>query len=357
MITVLATAIKYLSLIVPLLLSVAVFTLLERKVLAAMQRRRGPNVVGPKGLLQPLADGLKLFIKEITIPSKSNKFLLLFAPILSLTVSLLAWIVMPISEGLVIVDIDLGILWILLCSSTGVYGIILAGWASNSKFSFLGAIRSVSQMVSYEVTLSIILLQVIILSQSTNLSTIIHQQSSCWYILPLFPFFILWTVSTIAETNRPPFDLPEAEAELVAGYFVDYSALGFAMYQIAEYSNIILMSALTTVLFLGGHLPVLGLGWIGIPGIFWFLIKAIAILFLFLWVRATFPRYRYDQLMSLTWRTFLPLTLAGLIATSLMVYYPEGFLLPIMTLTGLYNFFHGNPELVEMWATSPFMSS
>jgi NADH-quinone oxidoreductase subunit H len=245
----------------------------------------------------------------------------MLAPILSLSVSLMAWIVVPISFSTVVLDIDLGLLWILMCSSLGVYGIILAGWASNSKFAFLGAIRSVSQMVSYEVTLSIILLQVIIMAQSTNLSEIVHQQESVWFILPLLPFGVMWTISTIAETNRPPFDLPEAEAELVAGYFVDYSSMGFAVYQIAEYANIILMSALTSILFLGGWLPIVNLKpFYYLPGVIWMLIKMIVILFIFLWIRVSFPRYRYDQLMQLTWRVFLPITLAGLIATSLIVY-------------------------------------
>jgi len=319
MIFVLINLLKFLTLVIPLLLSVAVFTLLERKVLAGMQRRRGPNVVGPVGLLQPMADGLKLFIKEITLPSKSSKILLLYAPILSLGISLISWSVIPISEGVVIFDFDLGILWVLMCSSLGVYGIILAGWASNSKFAFLGAIRSVSQMVSYEVTLSIILLQVVILAQSVNLSEIVTQQKTVWYVVPLLPFFGMWIISTIAETNRPPFDLPEAEAELVAGYFVDYSAMGFAMYQIAEYANIILMSALTTILFLGGWLPVIS--WLPIPGIIWMVGKMIFCLFLFLWVRASFPRYRFDQLMSLTWQVFLPITLGGLVLTSGIVYF------------------------------------
>jgi len=301
--------IQILLVVISVLIAVAYFTLLERKVLAAMQRRKGPNVVGVVGLLQPLADGMKLIIKETILPLTSNKLLFILAPTLALLLSLVSWSVIPFGYGNVIADINVGILYLFAVSSLGVYGIIIAGWSSNSKYAFLGSLRSAAQMISYEVSLGLIIITVLITSLSLNLTTIVLSQQYIWYAFFLFPFFIMFFVSALAETNRPPFDLPEAEAELVAGYNVEYAAAGFALFFIGEYANIMLMSSLIVVLFLGGWLPNLGLGLNFIT----FGLKVVFFLFAFIWMRAAFPRYRYDQLMYLGWKTFLPLSLAGVI--------------------------------------------
>ena len=303
--------VKILLIIVPLLLAVAYFTLFERKVMAAMQRRRGPNVVGFLGLLQPLADGLKLVLKETIIPSQANRVIFLLAPVMMFMLSLLGWAVIPVGEGMVFADINIGVLYLFAISSLGVYGIIIAGWSSNSKYAFLGALRSTAQMVSYEVSMGLIIINVLLSVGSLNLTEIVLAQKSIWYIIPLFPSFLMFFVSALAETNRPPFDLPEAEGELVAGYYVEYSAMGFGLFFIGENANIILMCSLTTIMFLGGWLPPFDnilFAWI--PGVIWFGLKVVLMLFLFVWVRASFPRYRYDQLMRLGWKVFLPLALA-----------------------------------------------
>jgi len=305
---------KLLLLVVPLLLAVAFLTLAERKVLAAMQRRKGPNVVGFLGLMQPVADGAKLILKETLLPGSSNVFIFLGAPILAFFLALLAWGVVPLDEGQVLSDLNLGLLAIFAISSLGVYGVILAGWASNSRYAFLGSIRSAAQMVSYEVSLGLILLNVLLFVGSLNFTRIVLFQRHVWFIVPLFPLFLLFFVSALAETNRPPFDLPEAEAELVSGYNVEYSAAGFALFFIGEYANIILMSALATLLFLGGWLAPFPLSLL--PPVFIFSSKLLAVLFLFIWVRAAFPRYRYDQLMRLGWKVFLPLSLGWLFFTA-----------------------------------------
>jgi len=306
--------IQILGIIVPLLIAVAYLTLAERKVMASMQRRKGPNVVGIFGLLQPLADGLKLLLKEPITPNSANSILFRLAPIITFLLSLISWSVIPFGYGLVLSDLNLGILYLFAISSLGVYGIILAGWASNSKYAFLGALRSAAQMVSYEVSIGLILLCVVLCAGSLNITDIVLSQQKIWYALPLFPLMVLFFLSSLAETNRAPFDLPEAEAELVAGYNVEYSSMGFALFFLGEYANMILMSALATILFLGGWLPPLNipiLMWI--PGCFWFGMKIIIFLFLFIWVRAAFPRYRYDQLMRLGWKVFLPLSLAAIV--------------------------------------------
>ena len=308
--------IKLLIFIIPLLLAVAFFTLVERKVMGSVQRRRGPNVVGFWGLLQPFADALKLLIKETVLPSQSNQLLFIFAPILTLFLSLLGWAVIPVSENNVFLELNIGLLYIFAISSLGVYGIIISGWSSNSKYAFLGALRSAAQMVSYEVSIGLIILVVVICAGSLNIVTIVESQRTIWYGIPLFPIFIMFFVSTLAETNRPPFDLPEAEAELVAGYNVEYSAVGFALFFIGEYANILLMSSLSVLLFLGGWLPPFNLFFGYIPGIFWFNLKLLLLIFTFVWVRASFPRYRYDQLMRLGWKVFLPLSLSWVIFVS-----------------------------------------
>ena len=300
------------AILVPLLLSVAYLTYAERKVIGAMQMRKGPNVVGPFGLLQPIADGLKLLTKETIIPSGANKVMFLIAPMFTFSLSLVAWAVMPFGAGLVLADINVGILYLFAISSLGVYGIIMAGWASNSRYAFFGALRSAAQMVSYEVSMGFVIITVLVFVGSLRLTDIVLAQENLWFAIPLFPMFIIFFVSTLAETNRAPFDLPEAEAELVAGYNVEYSSMTFALFFLGEYANMILMCAMTVVLFLGGWLPPLDvapLNWI--PGPVWFALKIAAVLFVFLWVRATFPRYRYDQLMRLGWKVFLPLSLAG----------------------------------------------
>jgi len=317
--------IKALSILIPVLLSVAYFTLLERKILAAMQRRKGPNVVGIYGLLQPLADGLKLFLKEIIVPTRANKILFVFAPAFTFFISLIAWAVIPFGNSLVLLDINVGILYILATSSVAVYGIIFSGWSSNSKYSFLGALRSAAQMISYEVSLGLVILTVVLCAHSLNLTEIVQAQLKIWYFLPLWPFSIIFFISSLAETNRPPFDLPEAEAELVAGYNVEYSAMNFAYFFIAEYANIILMSVMNVILFFGGWLPPLNLSILfHFPAFLWFSLKVIFFLFLFVWVRAAFPRYRFDQLMYLTWRIFLPLSLAGFILVSGIIWGVHG---------------------------------
>jgi NADH-quinone oxidoreductase subunit H len=313
--------IKILLIIIPLLLAVAYFTLFERKVMAAMQRRRGPNVVGFLGLLQPLADGLKLVLKETIIPSQANRVIFLLAPVITFMLSLMGWAVIPVGESMVFADINIGVLYLFAVSSLGVYGIIIAGWSSNSKYAFLGALRSTAQMVSYEVSMGLIIINVLLCVGSLNLTEIVLAQESIWYIIPLFPAFIMFFISALAETNRPPFDLPEAEGELVAGYYVEYSAMGFGLFFIGENANIILMCSLTTILFLGGWLPPfdnLIFNWI--PGVIWFGLKVVLLLFLFVWVRASFPRYRYDQLMRLGWKVFLPLSL-GLVLLNASILY------------------------------------
>ena len=310
-----------LLIVVPLLGAVAYLTLAERKVIAAMQLRKGPNVVGPFGLLQPMADGLKLLIKETIIPSGANRVVFILAPMLTFVLSLIAWAVIPFDSGWVLADINVGILYLFAISSLGVYGVIMAGWASNSKYAFLGALRSAAQMVSYEVAIGFVIITVLMCVGSLNLTDIVMAQQGggfwTWYWLPLFPMFIIFFISTLAETNRHPFDLPEAEAELVSGYNVEYSAMTFALFFLGEYANMILMSGMTVILFMGGWLPPIDIApfnWV--PGILWFAAKIALCLFVFLWVRATFPRYRYDQLMRLGWKVFLPFSLLWVVLTA-----------------------------------------
>ena len=308
---------KIIAIIVPVMLSVAYLTLFERKVIGAMQLRKGPNVVGPFGLLQPIADGLKLFMKETIIPTGANRGVFIAAPMITFTLALVAWSVIPFDAGMVLADINVGILFLFAISSLGVYGILMAGWASNSKYAFLGAMRSAAQMVSYEVSMGLIIITVLLCAGSLNLSVIVEAQRTVWYIIPLFPMFVIFFISTLAETNRHPFDLPEAEAELVAGYNVEYSAMTFALFFLGEYANMILMSAMTSVLFLGGWLPPMDIALFNwIPGPIWLALKITFCLFIFVWVRATFPRYRYDQLMRLGWKVFLPLSLLAVVAVS-----------------------------------------
>ena len=313
--TVVTILLKAIGIILPLLIGVAYLTYIERKVIAAMHLRRGPNVVGPFGLLQPLADGLKLFFKETIIPSGANRIVFVMAPMITFSLALMAWAVIPLGAGMVVADINVGILYLFAISSLGVYGVLMAGWASNSKYAFLGAIRSAAQMVSYEVSMGFIIITVLLVAGSLNLSDIVNaQKESVWFIVPLFPMFVIFFISTLAETNRHPFDLPEAEAELVAGYNVEYSAMTFALFFLGEYANMILMCAMTTILFLGGWLPpfeVAPFTWV--PGPIWLIFKICVLLFLFLWIRATFPRYRYDQLMRLGWKVFLPISLASVV--------------------------------------------
>lgn len=307
--------IKILCIVLPLLIAIAYFTLAERKIMAAIQRRRGPNVIGFVGLLQPLADGLKLILKETTIPSNANKILFNIAPILTFFLSLLGWGVIPFGDGLVLSDINLGIMYIFAISSLGVYGVIIAGWSSNSKYAFLGALRSAAQMISYELSMGFIIINIIIMTGSYNLSDIVYAQEYIWYVIPQLPMFAMFFVCALAETNRHPFDLMEAEAELVSGFNVEYSAVGFAMFFLGEYGNILLMCSLMSILFLGGwQAPCYLLSWI--PGPLWFGFKIVCFVVLFIWVRAAFPRYRYDQLMRLGWKIFLPLSLGYLILTA-----------------------------------------
>ncbi len=305
------------AIILPLLLSVAYLTLAERKVLAAMQLRKGPNVVGPFGLLQPIADGLKLLSKETILPSGANRAVFLMAPMLTFILALVAWAVIPFGEGIVLADINVGILYLFAISSLGVYGVIMAGWASNSKYAFLGALRSAAQMVSYEVSIGFVIITVLLCVGSLNLTDIVLAQRTVWFCVPLLPMFVIFFVSGLAETNRLPFDLPEGESEIVAGYMVEYSSMSFGLFFLGEYANMILVSAMTAILFLGGWLPpfdIAPFNWV--PGPIWFALKIAFLLFLFLWIRGTFPRYRYDQLMRLGWKVFLPISLAWVVLTA-----------------------------------------
>jgi NADH-quinone oxidoreductase subunit H len=318
---------KILLIAVPMLLAMAYLTLAERKVIGAMQMRRGPNVVGPFGLLQPLADGAKLLLKETVFPTGADKTVFVAAPMLTFILALIGWAVIPFDSGWVLADINVGVLYLFAISSLGVYGIVMAGWASNSRYAFLGAMRSAAQMVSYEVSIGFVIITVLLFAGTLNLSEIVEAQSSAgiasllgleqggilgWYVWPLFPMFIIFFISALAETNRHPFDLPEAEAELVAGYQVEYSSMTFALFFLGEYMNMILMSGLTALLFLGGwHSPIPGETFI--PGVIWFALKISFLLFVFIWVRATLPRYRYDQLMRLGWKVFLPVSLGAVV--------------------------------------------
>jgi NADH-quinone oxidoreductase subunit H len=314
--TTIITLLKIISITIPLLIAVAYFTVSERKIMGAIQRRRGPNVIGFMGLLQALADGLKLFVKETTLPSNSNLGIFLLAPVLSFLLSLVGWAVIPFSHKAVLADINLGVLYLFAISSLNVYGIVLAGWASNSKYAFLGALRSAAQMISYEISIGFIVLSIAVCAGSLNLSRIILAQQEIWFIVPLFPMFVMFYISMLAETNRHPFDLPEAEAELVSGYNVEYSAMTFALFFLGEYSNMLLMSALSAVFFLGGWLPLISVFPLSfIPGSFWFSIKVIIGAVFFIVTRATLPRYRYDQLMYLGWKCFLPFAIGYLMFT------------------------------------------
>lgn len=312
---------QILLIVLPIMGAVAYLTLAERKVIAAMQLRKGPNVVGPFGLFQPVADGLKLLVKETVIPSGANRVVFILAPMLTFILALVAWAVIPFDAGWVLADINVGVLYLFAISSLGVYGIIMAGWASNSKYAFLGALRSAAQMVSYEVAIGFVIITVLMCVGSLNLTDVVMAQQGggfwSWYWLPLFPMFIIFFISALAETNRHPFDLPEAEAELVAGYNVEYSSMTFALFFLGEYANMILMSGMTAVLFLGGWLPPFDIEpFTWIPGVIWFALKIALCLFVFLWVRATFPRYRYDQLMRLGWKVFLPFSLLWVALTA-----------------------------------------
>ncbi len=308
------TLIKILIIIVPLLISVAYFTLAERKILGAIQRRRGPNVIGTFGLLQPLSDGFKLLVKETVLPSNANKFLFILSPIITFVISLMGWAIIPYDKYSMLADINIGVLYLFAISSLGVYGIIMSGWSSNSKYAFLGALRSAAQMVSYEVSIGFIIATIVVCCGSFNLQTIIESQKNIWFVIPFFPLFLMFFVSALAETNRHPFDLPEAEAELVSGYNVEYSAMGFALFSLGEYANMLLMSSLNVILFFGGWLPPLEILNF-IPGSIWFGLKICFFVILFVWMRAALPRYRYDQLMALGWKVFLPLSLTYLMLT------------------------------------------
>ncbi|QEO18094.1 NADH-quinone oxidoreductase subunit NuoH [Acetobacter vaccinii] len=306
-----------LAVLVPLLIGVAYLTLMERKVMAAMQRRRGPNVNGPFGLLQAFADAIKMIVKETVIPAGANRALFLFAPFLTFSLAMVAWAVIPTGNGLAVANINVGILYLLAISSLGVYGILVAGWASNSKYAFLGGLRSAAQMVSYEVSIGLVIVSVLLAVGSLNLNDIVLAQRHVWFCVPMFPMFIVFVISALAETNRAPFDLPEGESELVAGFFVEYSSLAFGLFFLGEYANMILMSSMISILFLGGWLPPLGIApltWV--PGPLWLIFKILFCLFVFIWVRATFPRYRYDQLMRLGWKVFLPFSLLWMIGTA-----------------------------------------
>lgn len=301
---------KTICIVVPLLISVAYFTIAERKIMGSIQRRRGPNVVGFIGLLQPLADGLKLFVKETILPTNANTNVFLLAPAVTFILSIIGWVIIPFTNGFVVSDLNLGVLYLLAISSLNVYGIIFAGWSSNSKYAYLGALRSAAQMIAYEISIGFTILNVIVCAGSFNLSKIVIEQQKIWYIVPLLPIFMIFYISMLAETNRPPFDLPEAEAELVSGYNVEYSSMTFALFFLGEYANMLIMSAISAILFLGGWLtPIFNL----IPSIIWINLKICLGIIFFILTRATLPRYRYDQLMYLGWKCFLPLSLGYLI--------------------------------------------
>ncbi len=311
------TVLGIVAILIPLLLGVAYLTYAERKIIAAMQLRQGPMVVGPYGLLQPIADAVKLLFKETVIPSGANRVVFLLAPMVTFTLALIGWAVMPFDVGVVVADINVGILYLLAISSLGVYGVIMAGWASNSKYAFLGALRSSAQMISYEISIGFILITVLMTAGTLNLTGVVLAQAGLWYVIPHFPMFMIFVASILAETNRHPFDLPEAEAELVSGYNVEYSSMAFALFFLGEYANMILMSAICSILFLGGWLPpfdVAPFTWV--PGPIWFILKICLVLFVFIWARATLPRYRYDQLMRLGWKVFLPLSLIWVVLTA-----------------------------------------
>jgi len=314
---VILTVLKSLAIIVPLLIGVAYLTYAERKVLGAIQLRKGPNVTGPFGLWQPFADAIKMLFKETIIPSGADRALFLLAPMITFGLAVVAWAVIPVSNHWAVADINVGILYLFAISSLGVYGIIIAGWASNSKYAFLGALRSAAQMVSYEVSMGFVIVTVLICVGSLNLNDIVLAQRHIWFAIPLLPLFVIFFISGLAETNRAPFDLAEGDTEIVAGFFVEYSAMSFALFFLGEYANMILISATTTVLFLGGWLsPIPFAPFTMVPGVIWFLLKIFVCLFVFLWVRATLPRYRYDQLMALGWKVFLPLSLLWLVLTA-----------------------------------------
>jgi NADH-quinone oxidoreductase subunit H len=325
--TLLPILVGILAITLPLLISVAYLTFAERKVIGAMQLRKGPNVVGPFGLLQPLADGLKLFAKETIIPSGASRFLFVIAPMITFILAIIAWAVIPVGmddDGTprVLANINVGVLYLFAISSLGVYGIIIAGWASNSKYPFLGALRSAAQMVSYEVSIGFVIVTVLLLAGSMNLADIVNAQRGLWNIFPLLPMGVVFFISALAELNRAPFDLPEGESELVGGYFTEYSAMTFALFFLGEYANMILMAGMMTVLFLGGWLaPIDNTFFNAVPGVVWFALKVSFVLFCFLWVRATFPRFRYDQLMRLGWKIFLPLSLLAVVCTAAYVVY------------------------------------
>ena len=313
---------KILFLLVPVLVSVAMIVWLDRRVWAFVQKRQGPNVVGPFGLLQSLADALKYIFKEIIIPSSSNKVIFILAPIVTMTLALIAWAVIPFSATQVLADINVGVLYLFAVSSLGVYGIIMGGWASNSKYPFLGAIRSAAQMVSYEVSIGVIIINVLLCVGSLNLNDIVIAQKNLWFVIPLFPMFVIFFISALAETNRPPFDLPEAEAELVAGYQTEYSGMMYAMFWLGEYANILLMCSLGSILFLGGWLSPIDLyPFTLVPAPFWLIFKILLLFILFSLVKAIVPRYRYDQLMKLGWKIFLPLSLIWVVITSSYLFY------------------------------------
>ena len=311
------TLAETLAIMVPLLVSVAYMTYAERKILAAMQLRVGPNVVGPFGLLQPFADALKMLMKETVVPTGANRVLFLLAPVLTFVLAMIAWAVIPMGDGWAIADINVGVLYLFAISSLGVYGIIIAGWASNSKYAFLGALRSAAQMVSYEVSMGLVIVCVLLCVGSLNLNDIVRAQRHVWFCIPLLPMFVVFFISALAETNRAPFDLAEGESEIVAGFMVEYSSMSYGLFFLGEYANMFLMSAMTSILFMGGWQAPFGVApFTWVPGTVWFLLKIAFVMFMFVWVRATFPRFRYDQLMRLGWKVFLPLSLFWLVLTA-----------------------------------------
>jgi NADH-quinone oxidoreductase subunit H len=322
--------VKIIAIVAPLMISVAYLTLAERKVIGFMQVRIGPNRVGPYGLLQPIADGVKLIMKEIIIPTGSNKFLFVLAPVLTIAPALAAWAVVPFSPEVVLANVDAGLLYIMAITSMGVYGVVIAGWASNSKYAFLGSLRSAAQIVSYEIAMGFALVGVLMASRSLNLVDIVNGQQGgifSWYWLPLFPLFLVYLIAGVAETNRAPFDVAEGESEIVAGFHVEYSGIAFGVFFLAEYANMILVAMLTAIMFMGGWMPLFDMApFTLIPGFIWLLGKTAFVLFLFLWFRATFPRYRYDQIMRLGWKVFIPITLVWLLVVGAAMQTPYGYL-------------------------------